>query len=384
MRQLTYVKRGTVQWWDVEEPRMQLPTDALVRPIAAARCDGDKVFLFHHASELLRLGLAVHLVDPGIRKLFGDKPFQGPFALGHECVAEVVSLGEDVSGLRPGDLVVVPFAISCGRCAPCAARLTSKCIAAGSTPQSAYGFGSAMGDWGGLLSDLVRVPFAQHMLVRVPEGVSPESVASASDNIPDAWRTVVPQLEARPGANVLVVGGSAASIGLYAAGIAVAKGAECVDYLDHDAQRLEIAASLGANPLPLTKSAFGSFSKRRPVTREGGYPIVVDASSVPDGLRFSLASLAPGGICTSVGYYFKRSTGLPLLQMYSNCSTLHVGMSHPSADLPAVLELIRSGSFRPEKVTTVQADWDDADQAFLERTVKVVVSRAPTQRALAC
>jgi threonine dehydrogenase-like Zn-dependent dehydrogenase len=76
------------------------------------------------------------------------------------------------------------------------------------------------GDWGGALADLVRVPFADAMLVELPEGVSPTAVASASDNLPDAWRAVAPFLAESPGADVLVVGGWGRSIALYAVAIA--------------------------------------------------------------------------------------------------------------------------------------------------------------------
>ncbi|MEO6758591.1 MAG: alcohol dehydrogenase catalytic domain-containing protein [Saprospiraceae bacterium] len=376
MRQLTYVKRGTLQWWDAAEPVLQKPTDAIVRPLAAARCDGDKVFLFHNVTELLRFGMAVHYVDPIARDIFGSKPFEGPFAIGHECVAEVVACGEDVKGFTPGDVVVVPWSISCGNCANCQAQITSRCLRAGDTFQSGYGLGKACGEWGGMVSDRLRVPYAQNMLVAVPAGVDPVSIASASDNIPDGWRTVAPHLDRYPGAPVLVVGGSAASVGVYAAGIAVAKGSEQVDYLDYDRQRLEIAASLGAKPQEIPRANTAAWLRRNAPRRGGKYPITVDASSTLDGLRFAIRSLAPGGICTGVGYYFKKDAGLPLMQMYANCSTLHIGISNPRATLPEVLALIGSKSFRPELVTSVRADWDDADEAFLERTAKVVVSRA--------
>jgi alcohol dehydrogenase len=103
-----------------------------------------------------------------------------------------------------------------------------------------------MGDWGGMVSDLVRVPFADAMLVHVPAGVDPMKLASASDNMPDAWRAVGPQLAKEPNASVLVVGGGARSIGLYAAGMAVALGASRVDYVDDDPERLAIAQSRSA------------------------------------------------------------------------------------------------------------------------------------------
>ena len=50
MRQLTYIKKNTLEWWDVDEPTLESPDDVVARPIAAARCDGDKLFLFHVGS----------------------------------------------------------------------------------------------------------------------------------------------------------------------------------------------------------------------------------------------------------------------------------------------------------------------------------------------
>ncbi|KPJ89894.1 MAG: zinc-binding alcohol dehydrogenase, partial [Gammaproteobacteria bacterium SG8_11] len=84
---------------------------------------------------------------------------------------------------------------------------------------------------------------------------------------------------------------------------------------------------------------------------------------------------APGGFCTSVGYYFQKGVSIPLMQMYANCSTLHTGISHPRADLPELLELIKSNKFQPAKITTVLSNWEDAHEAFLERTTKVIVHR---------
>ena len=69
-----------------------------------------------------------------------------------------------------------------------------------------------------MVADALRVPFADHMLVPVPAGVPPLRVAAASDNLADAWRSVVTPLRERPGGSVLVLGGGAKSIGLYAAG----------------------------------------------------------------------------------------------------------------------------------------------------------------------
>ena len=191
--------------------------------------------------------------------------------------------------------------------------------------------------------------------------------------MPDAWRTVGPQLARHPGAPVLVGGGGARSIGLYAAGMAVALGSSRVDYLDHNHERLWIAESLGARPVETRRGA-GWFARHAPRTH-GEFRIAVEASATAAGLRYALRSLSPGGICTAVGFYFAARTGLPLMQMYANSTTRHVGISHPRADVPHVIDLVRRGAFDPLKVATLIADWDDAPVAFTTATTKVIVRR---------
>jgi alcohol dehydrogenase len=107
----------------------------------------------------------------------------------------------------------------------------------------------------------------------------------------------------------------------------------------------------------------------------GDYRVAVEASSTAAGIRYALRSLAPGGICTAVGFYFARSTGLPLMQMYANSTTLHVGVSHARAGIPHVIDLVAKGVFDPLAVATVIADWDDAPQAFTTPATKVIVRR---------
>jgi threonine dehydrogenase-like Zn-dependent dehydrogenase len=374
LRELTYVKTHRVEWRSVAEPRLRGPGEALVRPVIAARCDGDNLPIFNRVTNALTAGIALHCVDSVTSDLLGPRPYGKPFAVGHECVAEIVQCGEQVSHFHPGQLVVVPWAISCGACRPCARGLTSNCSGTGGTTLlSAYGFGASMGNWGGAVSDLLRVPFADAMLVAVPAGMDPLRLASASDNMPDAWRAVAPALKRQPGASVLIVGGGARSIGLYAAGMAVALGSSRVDYLDHSPERLQIAQSLGANSIQ-TRPGSGWFARHAPRVH-GAFDIAVEASSTAAGLRYALRSLAPGGICTAVGYYFASRTGLPLMQMYANSATLHVGISHPRAVLPQVIALLQNSSFDPLKVTTLIADWDDAPNAFTSDTTKVVVCR---------
>ena len=169
-----------------------------MRPFVASRCDGDVLPIHRPVSRAMQVGLKAGLIDPVVGSILGPVPFQGPFGIGHECVAQVTAVGDGVSGLKVGDVVVVPWAVSCGSCYECGLGLTAKCAtmraeSPGGT-LAAFGFGPTSGPWGGMVADSLRVPHADHLLVPVPEGVDPLRVAAASDNLADAWRAVVPPL----------------------------------------------------------------------------------------------------------------------------------------------------------------------------------------------
>ena len=329
MQQLTYTAPHELEWRDAPLPRLTGDEAALVRPVAVATCDLDAMIIA------------------------GESPFAAPFAIGHECVAEVVEAGDDVHSFARGQLVSVPFQISCGACAPCRRGRTGNCASVDF--MSTYGFGPAVARWGGFLSELVCVPYAEHMLVPLPAGVAPAAVASASDNISDAWRAVAPPLAQEPGAPVLIVGGaSSGSIGLYAAALAIALGAESVTYVDADADRRATAKALGAQTLADTPQRLGPFA------------VTVDAAADPDGLALALRSTAPDGTCTSTAIYFGEQPSLPLLEMYTKCITFKTGRAHVREAMPHVLDLVAKGMLHPERVTTRTVGWDDARAALRE------------------
>jgi alcohol dehydrogenase len=274
-------------------------------------------------------------------------------------------VADGVTSVAPGDRVVVPFQISCGACGPCRRGRTGNC--ASHPPLSTYGLGTMGGlGWGGLLADLALVPHADAMLVPLPAGVDPVVVASASDNLPDGFRAVGPPLAAEPGADVLVVAGPGGprSIGLYAAGLAVALGAGRVVYVDDDAEQRAIAAALGAEV------------EEDPTRRKvGAFPITVNAGGGEAHLRCALNSTAFDGTCTNVAVLLE-DPALPLFQMYSRCCTLHTGRAHARPAIPEVLALVADGRFDPAPVTSQVVDWDDAADALADPPMKLVVQRA--------
>nr|WP_064569843.1 alcohol dehydrogenase catalytic domain-containing protein [Gordonia sp. LAM0048] len=373
MRELQLVGAHDLQWRERADPHLRDARDAIVRPFIASRCDGDTLPIHRRVSRAMQVGMRIGLVDPIVGSICGKVPFRGPIGVGHECIAEIVELGDAVTNLQVGDLVVVPWAVSCGDCVECRRGLTAKCRTTnpGST-LSAFGFGPASGPWGGMVADLLRIPYADHMLVKLPGGLDPLRVAAASDNLADAWRCVVPALRQRPGGSVLILGGAGQSIGLYAAGLAVAHGAEHVDYVDHRPERLAIAERLGA-----TVHRIGKGKLRRADLPTRRYDVAVECTSTAAGVDAALRALTPGGLCTPVGYYLPPGTKVPLMHMYANDAALHIGVSHVRPVLPALLDFVATHDFPAELVTTTLADWNDAPIAYQAHTTKLVLHRTP-------
>jgi threonine dehydrogenase-like Zn-dependent dehydrogenase len=333
VRELTYADRRTVAWREAPDPVLRDGHDAVVAPVAATTCDVDSMILAGHS------------------------PIAPPFPIGHECVARVVSAGDQVTHLRPGDLVVVPWHISCGRCERCQAGLSAHCQ---SVPHMAMYGAPLGGEWGGLFSDLVRVPWADAMLVPLPAGSDPVAMASASDNWSLAWRLVAPHLDARPGARVLII--ARGSIGLYACDIARALGATDVLYVDPKPEHRKLAETYGAR----TAEAID------PVHH--GFDLAVEATGRVDQLAVAVQSLVPEGFCESAGNHF-RPGELPLLGMYLNGVTLRIARDNVRAHIPDALDLAASGRVNPAAVVSHILPWDDLPEALPQGLTKPVFVR---------
>jgi alcohol dehydrogenase len=306
------------------------------------------------------------MLDGDIPEMLGYPPFKGPLSIGHECVAEVMETGKDVTRFRKGDKVIVPYHINCGECPACNAGLVASC---GTLPVfSVYGgaSGKKNNKWGGMLSDLLLVPYGDAMLHKIPDGQDPVNLPSLSDNIPDAWRGVGPYLLKNNKQSVLIVGGTAKSIGLYAAGIAVAMGSPKVDYLDNNEERLKIAEKLGANPIRKDRATF-----------TGSYDITMNCGFQKQALYCAIRCTATGGVCTNVPIHFFKGVKLPLFKFFYKDLTFRSGISNAGSAIPLLLELIGNGKFKPGLVNSHIIQWENVTDGYLKNSTKVVVQRVP-------
>ncbi len=343
MQQFTFLAARQFEWREVPAPKIESPGQAIVRPLAVTRCDLDLY------------------IANGIVPMRDEA-----FAFGHEIAGEIVEIGDDVDGFVPGDRVIVPFQINCGTCKNCQLGFPNACT---SVPAfSAYGLAQSSGkDWGGGLSDYVLVPYADAMLVKIPDQISLPVAAAISDNASDGYRTVAGPLEKQPGEDVLVVGGLAQSVGLFAAQAALALGAGRVVYTDFDSDRLGQAKKIGAEVLER------QYHANMPV--DGQFSIVVDASNMPDGLIYALNSTAACGHCTGVSAPGRKMDNIPLGSMYMKGITYDISRAQARATMPDVIKCACDGRIKHEEVISKAIPFAQAEETIGDPDIKIVFVR---------
>lgn len=335
MKHVVFVEPGKLEWRETLAPTLQGDGEAIVRPIVVGRCDLDTLYIT------------------------GRMPLASGEPIGHEIIAEIVDLGANVKRFRIGQRVIVAAQISCGQCRRCLSGLTGRCE---TVPFGAsYGMGRA-GNFGGGLSDLLRVPFADAMLVALPNNANPLAMIGLADMATDAWRAVGPALEERPGGSVLVLGGATPVIGVYAAGMAVALGASVVDYVDIDSHRRECAATYGARVFAHIDAC------------ERSYDIIVDASGDAAQLLAALKRIAPEAIVTSVAPAM-LGPEFPMLELYMKGLRYKVGRPNCRAGHDGALHAWSACGFAPDKVQPLIRPFDSACETWCDPALYVAVSR---------
>ncbi|MER6982468.1 alcohol dehydrogenase catalytic domain-containing protein, partial [Streptomyces carpinensis] len=210
MKAVTWQGKRDVRVEDVPDPKIQEPTDAVIRITSTGLCGSDL-----HLYEVLT-------------------PFMTPGdILGHEPMGIVEEVGPEVPNLNPGDRVVVPFQISCGRCFMCSAGLQTQCETTQVTSEgmgaALFGYTRLYGAVPGAQAEYLRVPQAHYGPIKVPQGPADDRFVYLSDVLPTAWQAVA-YADVPRGGTLAVLG--LGPIGEMACRIAKARGAERVFGVD--------------------------------------------------------------------------------------------------------------------------------------------------------
>ncbi|MFH9728563.1 zinc-dependent alcohol dehydrogenase [Streptomyces sp. NPDC017254] len=352
MRALTWQGKRDVRVDTVPDPVIRDGDDVIVRITTTGLCGSDL-----HLYEVLGAFL-----DPGD-------------ILGHEPMGVVEYVGPEVTALKPGDRVVIPFNVSCGSCFMCDQGLQSQCettqVREHGTGASLFGYTKLYGQVPGGQAQYLRVPFGNSLPIPVPDGPPDDRFVYLSDVLPTAWQAVA-YASVPPGGSVAVLG--LGPIGDMSCRIAAHRGAGTVIGIDLVPERLERARRRGVHAFDLKECGDDLSDAVRSLTGGRGPDAVIDAvgleahgsrvaaaaqgltTLLPDALAAAMMKRAGvdrlaalhtaidlvrrGGTVSVSGVYGGVADPLPLLTMFDKQLQLRMGQANVRRWVDDILPLL--------------------------------------------
>jgi threonine dehydrogenase-like Zn-dependent dehydrogenase len=381
--------RNTVEVREVPDPTLLNRRDAIVKVTSTAICGSD-----------------LHLYDGYIPTMKeGD-------ILGHEFMGSVVEVGPDVSNLKVGDRVVVPFPIACGACNSCTTGLFSLCENSnpnagmaeklwGHASAGMFGYSHLTGGFAGGQAEYVRVPFADVGPIKIESDLPDEKVLFLSDIFPTAYMGAE-MCDIKPGDVVAVWG--AGPVGLLAITSAYLLGAEKVIAIDRFDYRLQMASEkAGAETINYDDASV--FEALKDITAGRGPDACIDAVGLEahsdigplqlydrlkqavrletdrgPALREAILACRNGGTVSIIGVYGGLMDKFPIGSLMNRSITVRTGQCHVQRYTRPLLNRIEQGEIDPSFVITHRLPLDEAPNAYetfkqkQDDCVKVVLS----------
>jgi alcohol dehydrogenase len=351
MKALVYHGPHEKAWEDVADPGIVDPTDVVVRVDTTTICGTD-----------------LHILK-------GDVPAvtEGRI-LGHEGVGTVVEVGSAVSTVVIGDRVIISCISACGVCSYCHQGLYAHCLA----DEGASGIGWIFGHLiDGTQAELVRVPFADNSVYKVPEGVSDEAAVMLSDILPTGFEIGVRYGHVKPGDVVAVVG--AGPVGLAAIMTASLYGAARIIAMDLDVNRLEQAKSFGATDVVDSNDADWA-AQVKAATDGLGVDVAIEAVGVPATFAACTDIVRPGGSIANVGVH-GAPVELALQDLWIMDLSITTGLVSTSSTA-MLLKLVAQHKLAAEKFVThrfafnqMMEAYDTFGRAAETKALKVAIRR---------
>jgi threonine dehydrogenase-like Zn-dependent dehydrogenase len=378
MKAVTWQGVHDMRVTEVPDPRIEEPTDAIIKVTSSGLCGSDL-----HLYETL-----APFMEPGD-------------VVGHEPMGIVQEVGSAVSKLKVGDRVVVPFNVCCGFCWMCERNLYSQCETTQNRDQgtgaSFYGYSKLYGQVPGGQAEYLRVPFADFAPVKVPEGPSDDRFLFLSDVLPTAWQALK-YADVPDGGTLLVLG--AGPIGDMAARMGVHAGLRVIS-VDRVPERLARVSKHGAETLHLDEAeeVGGVADVVRESTGGRGPDAVIDAVGMeahgspgasvvqkvagvlPDAIsepmmktagldRLAALSTAfdavrRGGTVSISGVYGGAADPINMMQLFDKQVQIRMGQANVRAWTDELLGILTEGDpFDVESFATHHLPLDDAASAY--------------------
>jgi threonine dehydrogenase-like Zn-dependent dehydrogenase len=372
MKALCWFGKGDVRVENAPDPKILSPGDAVVRVTTTAIC----------GSDLHLYGGYVPMLEEGD-------------ILGHEFMGEVVEVGPEVKNLKPGDRVVVPAIIACGRCFFCKNNLWSLCD--NSNPQGLlmekvygyatagiYGYSHLLGGYAGGQAEYVRVPFADVGPLKVSYGLTDEQVLFLSDIFPTGYMAAE-NCNIQPGDIVAVWG--CGPVGQFAIRSAFMLGAERVIAIDRLPERLRMAEEHGHAEV-LNYEDVDVFEAVKDMTGGRGPDACIDAVGMeahgttvdaiydrvknamwletdrPHVLREAIQVCRKGGTISVIGVYAGLIDKVPFGIAFNKGLTFRMGQVHVHKYTRLLLDYIEREIINPSFVITHRLSLADAPYGY--------------------
>jgi threonine dehydrogenase-like Zn-dependent dehydrogenase len=308
-----------------EDPKIEQPTDAVIRLAATCVCGSD------------------------LWPYRGIEPVDGPAPMGHEYAGIVEETGRDVRNIEPGQFVIGSFVASDNTCEICRAGYQSSCLHR--EPMGALG----------TQAELARIPLADGTLVATPEVPSDDLVPSllaASDVLGTGWFGAV-AADVQPGKTVAVVGDGA--VGLLAVLAARQLGAERIIAMSRHEPRQDLALEFGATDI-VTERGDDGVAAVRELTGGLGAHSVIEAVGTQESMMQAIRSARPGGHVGYVGV--AHDVELPGRELFFSHVHLHGGPAPVRRFLPELIDLICTRAIDPGQVFDLTLPLDQAAEGY--------------------
>ncbi|GAB3494243.1 zinc-dependent alcohol dehydrogenase family protein [Flexivirga lutea] len=325
MRGVVLHSPGDVRVEERPEPRIELPTDAVIRLAATCVCGSD------------------------LWSYRGVNDVTEPSPMGHEYVGVVEEVGADVRTVKPGDFVVGSFMASDGTCEICRAGYQSRC--AHVQPVGAIG----------TQAERARIPWADGTLVATPGMPDADllpSLLAASDVLGTGW-FAADAAAVGPGKTVAVVGDGA--VGLLGILAARELGAERIIAMSRHESRQRLAREFGATDIVVERGDAG-VERIKDLTGGYGAHSVIEAVGTQESMMQAIRSTRPGGHVGFVGV--SHGVELPGQEMFYSAIHLHGGPAPVRRYLPELIELIWSRKINPGKVFDLTLPLEEAAEGY--------------------
>lgn len=332
MKALVYHGPGNKAWEDVPDPKLDAPTDAIVKVDLTTICGTD-----------------LHILKGDVPAVTDGR------ILGHEGVGTVIEVGDDCSKVKVGDRVIISCISKCGECDYCKRGMPSHC-------QTLGGIGWVFGHLiDGTQAEMIRVPFADNGLIPLPDDVTDEQGVMLSDILPTGYEIGVLYGAVSEGDVVAVVG--AGPVGLASVMTAGTQGASRVIAVDGDPFRLELARSFGATDTVNIGEVDDVVGALKAMSTDGlGVDVAIEAVGIPATFSTALDAIRPGGHVANVGVH-GAAVSFPIERDWINNITITTGLVNATT-AEELLAGIQQGQLAPEKYVTHRFALDDILEAY--------------------